>query len=1312
MPQASQRFLEILKNKLSYGSTRSILLNCLPGRTGSRLGINEVDLLKKDFSSSFVDQLCSSPDFDIKIPILLRTPKSTDPPLIKQALEEENLKKSKIERKLVNIKYDHDDILKEHGIETFGFGFPILVRRNPADPTSIIVAPLLIWPLDIRQDFDKSKTWTISRKAEKGIQVNEALRSFLKSEQQVDMPTLPESATDDGIIDKTELETFIHSLKGKLNISNPGMHQWNYLDVIPERVDLEKETQGQSRIIFSGVFGIYKSQKQSLINDLNELIQQMQDQADSGNINNSFPMVWGHTSTPIQVDPSQHSVVRSLAQKDSIVIQGPPGTGKSQTLTAIIATALSDRKKVLVVCEKRTALEVIRQNMVRQYPFLERAIALIEDVSSDRNLIVKKARERETQPDRVSMATGMVAAFKKQYRDFEDRIALADNRYKELLEPLHGNLLWMDGVAEWIQMDIDASSLPELEWMVGRMQKMGLPTHEGDTRSTLARLYQLFLLSHEKLDAYDELFCTAIETAELPSIPKKLRSLSFELKMVFDELDPLLKRYGQLCLDHATQQQDTCQQEAQQLADRIRFVSPFLANPYEATWWEKFKLIFNSQKSKILQAAAEATILCQNIQEQYGKLGKAPLDAALADTWVKTFTEQRGQLIADFMAPEYASPSIKTGHLSAQETDKWNNNIRELDEIFHTLMAIFNMAHLSYSGHPLQVQMEKWEALKAFMQEQSNNEAAIQHYLAWREALALASEPVREVVRMFMSRQKEDWSITYRKLELYAMLSKAHQEHRYPEHEHHLHEILALQQELKKKQDIMIHDNIMVWFNDGLMKYEGSQTGFRKLFNLRGANGESRNSLRRIIHQDTEAFTDMHPLILANPGAVSSLFPLQSDLFDLVIFDEASQLRIEDTFSSLLRGKSVIVSGDSQQMPPSSYFESSRRLDYVNAEDEDLADEELLMEELDLEMANRESLLEWAIDEGYSQTYLDMHYRSRHPDLIAFSNTCFYGSRLIPMPGTIKESPIVFKQVDGTYAMRMNEQEADEVIQLLRREIPANKSVGVATFNLVQRNLILDKINKLRYEDAQFHAKMTALDQQGFFVKNLENIQGDERDIIIMSTTFGASKDGAFRMSFGPISQKNGYRLLNVIITRAKERMYVLTSIPQHKQLEYKAQLEQDKRVSGKSGLLAYLIYCCHVSQGNAESKLSLLQEIKSFLEAGNQAMINLQEKSSFEEGVAKWLGSIFGSESVQTKYACGGFVIDLAFTHPQTGVKLALVTDGAAYHSNELFWHNDAYRQEQLEKEGYRYIRLWTAAWWRNREAEQQKLLEILSRG
>ena len=290
-------------------------------------------------------------------------------------------------------------------------------------------------------------------------------------------------------------------------------------------------------------------------------------------------------------------------------------------------------------------------------------------------------------------------------------------------------------------------------------------------------------------------------------------------------------------------------------------------------------------------------------------------------------------------------------------------------------------------------------------------------------------------------------------------------------------------------------------------------------------------------------------------------------------------------------------------------------------EEEDLDDQEKMMEELELEMANRESLLEWAIDEGYEQTYLDMHYRSRHPDLIEFSNTCFYGSRLIPMPGSIASSPIIFRQVNGAYESRMNLKEAQEVIRILREEIPAGKTVGVATFNLVQRNLILDLINKLRYEDGQFHEQMTALDELGFFVKNLENIQGDERDIIIISTTFGLRKDGSFKMSFGPISQKNGYRLLNVIITRAREKIFMLTSIPVEKQQEFRQFLENDKRVSGKTGLLAYLIYCRFVSSGNQDAKHNLLKEIRNNIAGNAQAVQRKGTTAPVEGQVAKCNG-------------------------------------------------------------------------------------------
>jgi hypothetical protein len=1313
MRPASPRFLETLKNKLSFGSTRSILLNCLPARSASRLAINDIDLLKKDFSSSFVEQLCTVPDFDIKIPVTFKTPKTTDAPHVKQAIEEENTKKSKIERKLVNIKYDHDDILKEQGIETFGFGFPILVRRDPSDPTSIIVAPLLIWPLDLKQEFDRSKTWTISRKSEKGIQVNEALRAFLKSEQQVEMPSLPESVTDDGLVDKTELETFIQSLKEKLYISNSGMHQWNYLDVIPERIDLQKEILGQSRIIFSGVFGIYKSQKQSLINDLSEMIRMMESSTDNDNGDTSFPLEWSHATTPIQVDPSQHTVLRSLIKKDKIVIQGPPGTGKSQTLTAIIAAALSDRKKVLVVCEKRTALEVIRQNMVKRYPFLDRSIALIEDVASDRNTLVKKARERETQPEKVKMAMGMVADFKRQNAQFESLIAATDERYTQLLEPITADQRWMDAVAEWLSLEVHSEQLPELEWMAEKVSKLDIPGDYTTVGSELAVLNKLHDLTAAKRSTFLRLFNPLLSPQILLAVPKKVRSLSFEISLVLKDLEQLLSNCLQNINQFAHLETDALLQLANELSNHIKTTSTDLADPSRVSLIEHIVLLFNKNRSKILFASKEVKRLQDVIQEKYNAITGSEntiTEATLLADKIKTEKESLTKLIID---TECSINALNDKHASPEEITAWEKSNEAWQSICNELREIYPSTVADCSRLPLREKQNCWHALRDFINAQLGDETAVLHYINWKVAFLKSPDFMKELVNLFNARQTQDWSRTWRTIELYTLLSTTYQEKNYPENDHHLHQILLLWQDMNRKQDVMIHDNIHVWFNDGLMKYEQSKLGFRKLFNLRGNNGESRNSLRRIIHQHPEAFTDMHPLVLANPTAVSTLFPLVNNLFDLVIFDEASQLRIEDTFSSLLRGKAAIVSGDSQQMPPSSYFESSMSILQPSAdEDEYEDDQEKLMEDLELEMANRESLLEWAIDEGYEQTYLDMHYRSRHPDLIEFSNTCFYGSRLIPMPGSVESAPINFTQVNGLYESRMNLKEAQEVIRILREEIPSGKTVGIATFNLVQRNLILDLINKLRYEDGRFHEQMTALDQLGFFVKNLENIQGDERDIIIISTTFGLRKDGSFKMAFGPIGQKNGYRLLNVIITRAREKIYMLTSIPTERQQEFRQYLESDKRVSGKTGLLAYLIYCRLVSAGNHDAKLDLLKEIRNNIAGNNEATQRKETEAPFEQQVAQCISKNYGDDSVSMKHPCGGFIIDIQFTHPETGKRFAIATDGSAYHSDVLFWHNDAYRQEQLEKEGYHFIRLWSAAWWSNRMGEEQKLMEELAGG
>jgi very-short-patch-repair endonuclease len=240
---------------------------------------------------------------------------------------------------------------------------------------------------------------------------------------------------------------------------------------------------------------------------------------------------------------------------------------------------------------------------------------------------------------------------------------------------------------------------------------------------------------------------------------------------------------------------------------------------------------------------------------------------------------------------------------------------------------------------------------------------------------------------------------------------------------------------------------------------------------------------------------------------------------------------------------------------------------------------------------------------------------------------------------------------------------------------------------------------------------MSALDQLGFFVKNLENIQGDERDILMLSTTFGKRGDGKFFMNFGPITQRNGHRLLNVIITRARSKVYVFTSIPADRQTEYRQAVEAEGRVSGKSGLLAYLEYARLVSEGQTQAKLDMLQFIqmqvnKSMFERGKAMGLT---ESPFEEEVFQYLAEQLGVDRLVPQYRCGGFRIDLVVTLPGQERKIAIECDGAAYHSDELTWHHDIYRQQQLEGQGFVFHRIWSTRWWENRSAEEQQLITFI---
>lgn len=1306
MAKQSKKFLEILKKKLSYGSTRSILINCIPGKLASRLAINDLNIIKDGIAEDFINQLTTLSDFDFKFSIKYDSENNKLLDFAKNLNELSNSKKVKIEKRISSIKYDNDDHMKEHGVETFGFGFPIIVRRNPSDITKVIASPIFIFPLGLKQSFDKSKEWVINRSQESGIKINEALRSYLKSENHIDLPLIPDEMLDDGLLEKKEIEDFIKSLNGKLNIGQVSSFNWRKLDDIPEKIDVDNEIIGESRIILSGVFGNFKSQKQSLINDIEELIKD-DNEVESKLIN------WEQKNSPIEVDPSQNLVLRSIAKNNKIVIQGPPGTGKSQTLTAIITTALANKMKVLVVCEKVTALKVIYDNIVKKYPNLRYSIALIEDVTSDRGKLVKIVRERDdNQAFNFSNSDIITSNISSDLEYFENITSGIDKNYKKLRNHIHEDKRWIDCVAKWISYKIEKSNIPYYD----KISKTIVFDYENVSNNKIeAQIFnanEIYKNAVNLISRFDQFINTDNSDIAVERYIEIIKNAEFELRFCLNEVKAISEKFERAINLENEGIINNILIKAENIILIKDELSAIISNPDHISFIENIKVLFNRNK-KIIK---EQINLYKELKDEV--LTFEPIQHLKFNEnnfkELKIELNNKKEFLVDLINSESHSSIIDNSkYLNISESTELMEVIKKVSKAFESLNLVTKrqVVELTNSQSPtLLVRSinKTLENLSRF----SENEININLYLKWKLTYKGSSTEFFNIYKLLIQLGSSDWLRDYQIALLYKILYENFQLNEYPSNSNDLNTIEGLMGSISNKQVEIIKKNIKNWYFRGIKRIEDNGLTLKKLYNLKGAAGTTRNSLRKIVTYDPESFTDIHPLILSNPSSTSTLFPLKQGFFDIVIFDEASQLRIEETYSSVYRGKTVIISGDSQQMPPSSYFESGKNLiDESDTNQDDSENSESLIDDSSLDMATKESLLDWAIDEGYQETYLDMHYRSKHPDLIEFSNTCFYNSRLVPMPSEIHDTPIIFKQVNGLYEKRVNESEAKEVLNIIKTNIPLNKSVGIATFNLTQRNLILDLINKERSEDKDFNSRMSTFEENGFFVKNLENIQGDERDIIILSTTFGKRSDGKFIMNFGPITQRNGHRLLNVIITRAKEKIFVLTSIPEDRQNEFRTFIDGELKVTGKSGLLAYLTYAKAVSNQNDKEKEEILSYIRQKINqtrTTNNSNIGLTE-SPFEEEVYQVLVAEFGIEKVIPQMKCGGFRIDIVVKSPITGKNIAIECDGAAYHSSELNWHHDIYRQRQLEKQGFIFHRIWSTNWFKNMDYECQNLISFI---
>jgi very-short-patch-repair endonuclease len=446
-------------------------------------------------------------------------------------------------------------------------------------------------------------------------------------------------------------------------------------------------------------------------------------------------------------------------------------------------------------------------------------------------------------------------------------------------------------------------------------------------------------------------------------------------------------------------------------------------------------------------------------------------------------------------------------------------------------------------------------------------------------------------------------------------------------------------------------------------------------------------SIRNLMLKAGHAVQSIKPIFMMSPLSIANYLPPGSLDFDLVIFDEASQVKPVDALGAIARGKQVIVVGDSKQMPPTSFFDSMVAPEDVNEDEEDD------------DAADIESILGLFCAKGAQQRMLRWHYRSRHESLITPSNHLFYDDQLVVFPSPARERDqlgLVYRRLKTAYyersRTRTNPVEAKTVAEAvmaharsqLRLPRDTRDTLGVVAFSMSQMNAILEQVEIFRRNDPTCEEFFAYPPHEPFFVKNLENVQGDERDVIFISVGYGRTAEGFLAMNFGPLNRTGGERRLNVLISRARKRCEVFTNLS-----------ADDIALSGTSstGVAALKTFLSYAETGQLDIPVNT----------------GRPPDSEFEEQVLRRLQAL-GYE-VHTQIGSAGFFLDLAVVdqdHPGRYL-LGIECDGAAYHSALSARDRDRLRQAVLEGLGWRIHRIWSTDWFHNPEQELRKVREAI---
>ena len=1239
----------------------------------------------------------------------------------------------KLDMQLRRIDEQARETREEQGVSSLFLALGMLHYREAKDSEQVFRAPLVLLPVQLAR-ASAGAGYTVAATDDDYI-VNPALAEYLKRSVGITLPELPDPAS---IPDEYDLQQFLAAVTDAVK-GQPGWQVTTeiYLGLFAfQKFVMYKDLDGNG-----GAFGGHRLIRQLVTRRGGELAV-LPDDVRTMDLDEAFPPE--SSAQVVDADSTQLRAIAAVSKGHDLVLEGPPGTGKSQTITNLIAQALHAGQSVLFVAEKMAALSVVHERLVRAglgdfclelHSTKANKRAVVKEIARSLDASLQHPRPGESVAGRLpgvrhtltdyaaAVHTPYGAAGFTPYRGFGELLALREAPRVKLEKPVTGvtraqfedAARGLEDLARAAAETGDVRSHPwrgsaRTLWSEDDLDVAGdlvrdLRARLAETARTAEAVQAAFSLPPLRTFAdVDTAVRVAAVLARSPGAPLGVLTSdawtappprALELIERGRHVSGLDRRIGHWFTKDVFRQAHAA--DAQFIEEKesspFRFLN-FLSGKHRAIKrrWMGYRQA--SYTGSLLEQAAEMRRADELARERdaltaadaegralFGGLWQGERsDWDALDGYVRWVVEFRCLCVQHKLADETAALAAKPApdvslaealRTASEGATRALDGLRALAQWPETHLADLPLAEIADRAAALEAGLPLAPRWAAFELVRARVEAGLAgELLAPAFAGELAWDDLPRAFRRAFHQKWVSAAVQEREpLKQFATLS----------HEQRVAEFRTLDQAvLAENRDALVgrlRDAVQARLREPAAKEA------MPFLQTQMARERRHAPLRRTLQQSGAAIRAIKPCFMMSPLTVAQLLDGGNPSFDVVIFDEASQLPSEDAVGAIVRGRRLVVVGDPKQLPPTNFF--SVMSGQAPAE---------LAEDGTPVVEDSESVLEEFMGAGVPKTRLRWHYRSTHESLITFSNVSFYEADLHTFPSVETASHaagLAFEHVpDGVYEGKgLNLVEARRVVDAVLRHAREDPevSLGVGTFNLRQQLAIQDELELRRRQDPSLEPFFARDRPEPFFVKNLENIQGDERDVIFLSVTYARGRDGRLRYNFGPINGENGWRRLNVLTTRARRRMVVFSSMKGD---------EINPAAAASRGPQLLREFLLYAERGTLQSAT---------------ASATADAESLFEQQVMEEL--MRRGVQVQPQVGAAGYRIDMAVVDAAMPGRFVcgIECDGVSYHASETARDRDRLRQQVLEARGWQIHRLWSTDWFKDREGQIERLMRLI---